>query len=265
MHGPSPSQQCANAPPQAARASRVACTIVAFNEADRIERAIRLVSGLVDEVVVVDSGSTDDTVALSKRLGARVVHRLWSGYGPRKRFACEQANTDWILNLDADEWLSDELREELARVLARPLPPTRCFRMRARVVYPRRDRSAPFAPFHNYIRLYNWKVMRFRDSLTHDEVAPTDDVVQLEGDLLLQSYRDFAHIVVKTIGYYRLQCEEGIAPSRLGLLRMAFELPYQFVKYYVFRRHIFGGADGFVYACALAVGRGARIFILREW
>ncbi len=245
--------------------NRIACTIIAYNEVDRIERAIRSVADLVDEIVVVDSGSTDGTVALSESLGARVVHHPWSGYGPQKRFACDVANADWILNLDADEWLSDNLREELARVFAHPLPPTRCFRMRARVVYPRRDRPAPFAPFHNYIRLYNWKVTRFRDSLTHDEVAPTDDVVQLEGDLLHRSYRDFAHIVIKTIGYYRLQRQEGIAPSQVGFLRMAFEFPFQFFKYYILRRHVFGGADGFAYATALSMGRWARIFILRGW
>jgi glycosyltransferase involved in cell wall biosynthesis len=262
---PSPSPHSDWAPAPTRRPNRVTCTIVAYNEADRIERAIRSVAGLVDETLVVDSGSTDETIALCKRLGARVVHHAWRGYGPQKRFACEQANADWILNLDADEWLSDELREELTRILAAPLPPTRCFRMRDRVVYPRRERPAPFAPFQNYIRLYNWKMTRFRDSLTHDVVEPTGDVVQLDGDLLHQSYRDFAHIVTKTIGYYRLQRQEGITPSRVGLLRMAFEFPFQFFKYYILRRHILGGADGFAYATALAMGRWARIFILRGW
>jgi hypothetical protein len=93
-------------------------------------------------------------------------------------------------------------------------------------------------------------------------VAPTADVAQLEGAILHRSYRDFAHIVTKTVGYYQLQRQEGVTPSRLSALRLVFELPYQFVKYYIFRRHIFGGADGFVYACALAMGRWARIFIL---
>ncbi len=241
------------------------CTIIACNEADRIERTLRSVSGLVDEIVVVDSGSSDDTIALAERFDARVVRHAWAGFGPQKRFAAEQSSSDWILNLDADEWLSDQSRAELAALLAAPLPPTRCFRFRVRVVYPRRDVPAPFAHFHNYIRLYNRTATRFRNSLTHDEVAPTDDVVQLSGAILHKSYRDFAHIVTKTIAYYRLQREEGVAPSRLGALRMVFELPYQFVKYYIFRRHIFGGADGFVYACALAAGRWARIFILRGW
>lgn len=241
------------------------CTIVACNEADRIERTLRSVSGLVDEIVVVDSGSSDGTVALAERYNARVLQHDWVGFGPQKRFAEDQSSSDWILNLDADEWLSDDLRAELAALLAKPQPPTRCFSFRVRVVYPRRDAPAPFAHYHNYIRLYNRTATRFRDSLTHDEVAPTQDVVQANGAILHKSYRDFAHIVTKTIGYYQLQREEGIAPSRLGALRLVFELPYQFVKYYIFRRHIFGGADGFAYASALAMGRWARIFILKGW
>lgn len=245
--------------------NRVTCAIVAYNEADRIERAIRSVAGLVDETLVVDSGSTDETVALCERLGARVVHRPWGGYGPQKRFAEEAASGDWILSLDADEWLSDELRDELTAILATPLPPTRCFRALVRVVYPRRAAPAPFAHCHKYIRLYNRTTTRFCNSLTHDVVAPTTDVVRLKGSILHKSYRDFAHVIVKTIGYYRMQREEGIAPSHVGNLRLLTELPYQFFRYYFLRRHIFGGADGFAYATALSIGRWARIFILKGW
>jgi glycosyltransferase involved in cell wall biosynthesis len=262
---PSSSSGSAGAPPLHGRPNRVTCAIVAYNEADRIERAIRSVAGLVDETLVIDSGSTDETVALCERLGARVVHQPWVGFGPQKRFAEEAASCDWILSLDADEWLTEDLRAELAAIFAAPLPPTRCFRARVRVVYPRREAPAPFAHYHKYIRLYNRTTARFRDSLTHDTVEPTDDVVQLNGDILHKSYRDFAHIITKTVGYYRLQREEGVKLSHVGSLRLFTELPYQFFKYYVLRRHIFGGADGFAYATALSIGRWARIFILKGW
>jgi hypothetical protein len=184
------------------------------------------------------------------------------GFGPQKRFAEEVAICDWILSLDADEWLSEELRAELAALLAAPLPQTRCFRALVRVVYPRREAPAPFARCHKYIRLCNRTTARFCASLTHDVVEPTVDIVQLKGDILHKSYRDFAHIVTKTIGYYCLQRDEGIAPSHVGLLRMFTEFPYQFFRYYILRRHIFGGADGFAYATALAMGRWARIFTI---
>lgn len=246
-------------------APRVTCTLITLNEADRIERAIRSVSGLVDEILVVDSGSSDDTVAICERLGAKVIYNVWTGYGPQKRFAEDYASHDWILNLDADEWLSEPLRAELSSVLSRPAPPTRSFRMRVRIVYPRRDAPAPFAHFHNYVRLYNRTATRFSASIAHDEVPPTEDVVQLQGDIWHKSYRDFAHIVTKTVSYYELQKKERNNPGMRFPVRALFEFPFQFFKYYIIRRHVFGGFDGFAYATALAIGRWCRVFILSGW
>jgi len=239
--------------------------MITLNEADRVERAIRSVEGIADEVLVVDSGSNDGTVALCERLGAKVIHNPWTGYGPQKRFAEDQASHDWILNLDADEWLSDGLRVELKDLLTRPLPATRSFRLKVRIVYPRRDRPAPFAHFHQYVRLYNRRTTRFCDSLTHDEVPPTDDLVELKSEMLHKSYRDFAHIVTKTISYYELQKTERRKRGLRLPLRAFVEFPFQFFKYYFIRRHIFGGADGFAYATALAIGRWCRVFILSGW
>ena len=82
---------------------RLSCCIIARDEADRLARCIEAVKGLADEVVVVDSGSTDRTVEIARDLGARVFHRDWDGYGPQKRYAEDCAAYDWVLNLDADE------------------------------------------------------------------------------------------------------------------------------------------------------------------
>ncbi len=248
-----------------ARSVGVSCTIIAFNEADRIARAIRSVKGIVDEVLVVDGGSTDETLAICRQLGAKVVHNDWVGFGPQKRFAEDVAKYDWILNIDADEWLSDALREELREILAQGPPPTRSFRVRVRIVYPKRETAAPFAPYHNYIRLYNRAATRFSASLAHDVVAPTADVVQLRAEIMHRSYRDVAHVITKTIGYYQLQNAEQKKLGASRYLRFVFEFPYQFLKYYILRRHIFGGLDGFVYSAALAMGRWARIFMLMGW
>src|SRR5690606_33257698 len=90
----------------------LSCCIIAENEGDRIARCIEAVRGIVDEVVVVDSGSKDDTVAKAEALGARVIYNAWVGYGPQKRFAEDCAQNDWILNLDADEIVTPELARE---------------------------------------------------------------------------------------------------------------------------------------------------------
>ena len=247
------------------RKTPVTCTIIAFNEADRVARAIASVAGIADEVIVVDSGSTEGTIALCQSLGARVLHNDWVGFGPQKRFAEDAAANDWILNLDADEWLSEELREELKALLAQEIPIARCFRIKTVIVYPNREMPAPFAHFHNYIRLYNRNTARFSPSLTHDVVAPTNDCAQLNADILHKSYRNAAHVLVKTISYFQLQIVEMKMPRRIAFVRMVFEFPFQFIKYYIARRHIFGGWNGFVYSSVLAMGRWMRIFILNGW
>ncbi len=243
----------------------VTCTIIAMNEADRIAHTIQSVNGLVSEVLVIDGGSSDDTVAVCERLGARVIHNPWHGFGPQKRLAEDQASHDWILNLDADEYLSPELCRELAQLLKSDIPNERAFRTRIRVVYPGHDMPTRFADYHNYIRLYNRTSTRFRNSLTHDEVLPTDDVVQLRGEILHRSYRAVSHIVRKFLDYAELQKAERGQTRKIGALRIAFELPFQFFKYYILRRHVFGGRAGFVYAMTLAVSRWLRLVMIAGW
>lgn len=92
--------------------------IITLNEESSIERCISSVP-FVSEIIVVDSGSTDNTKEIAEKLGAKVYHQDWLGYGAQKKFATQKARCKWVLSLDADEWLSDELRDEILEVLSR--------------------------------------------------------------------------------------------------------------------------------------------------
>src|SRR3954463_10532396 len=96
--------------------------IIAQNEADRIGDTIRAVRGLSDDVVVIDSGSTDGTQAAAEALGARVIYNPWPGYGPQKRFAEDQCRHKWMLNLDADEVTPPGLFQEIIALFANGEP-----------------------------------------------------------------------------------------------------------------------------------------------
>lgn len=243
----------------------ITCTIIAKNEADRIGRAIRSVTGLADEVLVVDSGSTDGTQALAVSLGARVISNPWTGFGPQKRFAEDHARNDWILNLDADEWLTDALRDELAALLAFRELPARAFKMRLKLVYPGRAGPAPFADFHTYVRLYDRRATRFSASPVHDEAPPTPDARRLQAPALHQSFRSISHLLRKELDYFELQ-GKTLKKRRLVLaLRLPVEFPFQFFRYYILRRHIFGGAYGLTLSLAMAFMRWMRLVILMGW
>ena len=211
----------------------VTCTIIAKNEVDRIERAILSVRDLVQEVIVVDSGSTDGTQALAERLGARVIHNDWVGYGPQKRFAEDQSKTDWIFNLDADEWLSEPLRAELRALFAGPSLPAATYKMRVTIVYPQRETPAPFADSTVCLRLYDRRVVRFSDSLVHDNVPETKDVVMLAGRIHHKSFRRLADVVRKELDYFELQAKEKRKGRLEMALRLPIEFPFQFFRYYI--------------------------------
>lgn len=244
---------------------KVSATIIARNEVDRIGRAIESLRGLVDEVVVIDSGSTDGTQALAESLGARLLHNDWVGYGPQKRFAEDQAKNDWIFNLDADEWLSEPLRDELRGLLSRDALPARTYKMRVTIVYPQREEPAPFADSTICLRLYDKRAARFSSSLVHDNVPEDAGTVMLEGRIYHKSFRRLADVVRKELAYFELQAVEK-RKNRAGLLlRLPIEFPWQFFRYYILARHVFGGLYGFAAASTIAFMRFMRLVIMLGW
>jgi len=193
-------------------------------------------------------------------MGARVIHNDWPGFGPQKRFAEDAAHHDWILNLDADEVLSDSLRDEILawkhRSQARPAG----YRFKQITVYPGKTKPRLWADYHHYVRLYDRRVMRFRDSLTHDEVEyQGHDVGTFSGDCLHYSYRSLGHLAAKLDSYTSLQARELKKAPWQMIVRRPFEYPLLFLRYYFARRHFTGGLYGLKAAHVIAKGRAARI------
>ena len=221
--------------------------------------------GLVDEILVVDSGSTDGTQALAAGLGARVVHNDWVGYGPQKRFAEDAARNDWILNLDADEWLTDALRDEIRALLDPGPPPASTYKMRVTIVYPQREAPAPFADSTICLRLYDKRRARFATSLVHDNVPEQPDTVLMAGRIDHKSFRGLADVVRKELAYFELQATEKCKSRAVLLARLPIELPFQFFRYYILSRHVFGGFYGFAVATTTAFCRFMRLVIMLKW
>lgn len=238
----------------------LSCFIVAMNEGDRIGRTILSVRDLVDEIVVVDSGSRDDTLKIAEDLGCRTVHNDWPGYGPQKRFGEDQCRHDMVLNLDADEVILPELANEIRALFADGVPRASFYRFRLLTVYPGSERPRPFADYHNYIRLYDRRMGRFSESPVHDLVDPGQhEVVQLSGVAWHYSYRSLSHLIAKLNGYTDLQARTARKGSALFGLRLVFEFPTAFFKYYVLRRHFTGGLRGFVFAFTFAAFKVFRL------
>lgn len=243
----------------------ISCFIIAKNEADRIGATIRSVASLVDEIVVVDSGSTDGTQAIARDLGARVMFNEWSGFGQQKRFAEEQCRNDWILNLDADEVVISELAAEIRTHFEAAPPTVAGFWVNDLVVYPGMTRPRPFARDHQFIRLYDRRRIRFKDSTLFDSVdAKGQSTAWLRAPLYHHSVRSFDDLIAKCDERASYNAGNAKAKNRTALaLRLLIEYPTQFLKYYLWRTHIFGGLKGLQFARIVAFYRYVRI--LRMW
>ena len=238
----------------------LSCCIIAQDEGDRIESCILAVKDIVDEVVVVDSGSKDDTVAKCEALGAKVIFHKWDGYGPQKRFAEECASNDWILNLDADELVTPELAREISALMQAPAGLLPAYRFKQVTVYPGKQRPRLWADYHNYVRLYDRRRVRFRESRVHDTVDTKDfPVGQLQGVAYHFSWRSIAHVRRKLESYTDLQAKE-LKKSRASVLaRLPIEYPVLFFRYYVLRRNITGGLTGIRITHEIARARTRRL------
>ena len=237
----------------------ISCCVITLNEADRIEACLRAAAQVADELLVVDSGSSDGTPDLARQLGARVLHRDWTGYGQQKRFAELEARHDWILSLDADEVLSPELQAEI-RDLCAETPPLAAYRLNIVAVHPGRDRPYWGAERYNVVRLFDRRRATYSEHPVHDRIETGSEAVgQLSAPVLHYSWRSLAHLRAKLEAYADYQVEVLRKPALALALRLPFEYPLTFAKYLILRRLISSGWTGVRISHMTAVVRTRRI------
>ena len=202
--------------------------------------------GFADEILVVDSGSIDGTVGLAARKGARVVQKEWLGYGRQKQYAVEQASHDWVLCIDADERVSQQLRASIEKALAAPVSPV--YRM------PRRNRFLGrwLAHGEGYPdwspRLFNRLNARWSDDLVHEKVLFAVTPGTLEGDLLHDSYDDLSTYLERQNRYTTLAARQAYEQGRsANVLYLLFSPVVRFIKFYIMRLGFLDGLPGLMH------------------
>ena len=242
----------------------ISCFIIAQDEADRITNTIESVIDFVDEVIVIDSGSTDGTQDLARQLGCKVFFNKWKGYGPQKRFGEDCAKNEWLLNLDADEYLSDQIKSEILQIFDDNNKHYNFFSMKVTPIYPNWKKPRLFSASHQCVRLYNKRFGRFSNSPVHDSVETNNSkIFYFKNHVYHNSVRSFKHLIEKEESYIQLQSKTLKDKNKIFLfLRIFVEFPLAFIKYYFIRRHFTGALTGLVTALVLAYYRWKRVIVL---
>jgi (heptosyl)LPS beta-1,4-glucosyltransferase len=225
---------------------KLTVTVITRNEAANIEGALESVKW-ADEIVVVDSHSSDETVDLAARYAARIVKHDWAGYSAQRNYAAEIASHDWILALDADERVPPTLAAEIQRIM-REGSILGGYRM-PRVSYylGRWIRGTDWYPDYQ-LRLYDRRVGRFNGKRVHESVElQYGRPGTLEHDLQHFPYRDISDHVTSIDHYTTLAAEEWFAEGRrTNPFEAGMHPPAAFLRNYVVRRGFRDGTAGFL-------------------
>lgn len=199
-----------------------------------------------DEILLVDSGSSDNTKEIASRHGARVIHQDWLGFGPQKNFAVEAAHHNWILSIDADERVSPELRDAIQRELLAPQYRTYHMARRNRFMG-RWLRHGEGYPDWS-LRLFHRAHARWSDDVVHEKVLTDAPTGVLSGDLLHESQHTVADYLTKQNAYTTLQAQNLYrSGKRATPLRLVASPLLRFVKFYVLRLGFLDGLPGLVH------------------
>lgn len=225
--------------------TKLTVTVITLNEAANIEACLASVKW-ADELLVVDSHSTDDTVTRAKTAGARVIVRDWPGYAAQKNFAAGEAAHDWILSVDADERVTPDLAEEIRNLLSgSPEPPG--FRIpRMTWHLGRWIRTTDWYPDYQ-LRLYDRRRARWKAKRVHESVEADGQPGQLAHDLKHLAYRDISHHYQTMDRYTTLAADEMFDNGRRATFTDLTVHPWAaFVRNYVLRRGFRDGRAGFI-------------------
>jgi glycosyltransferase involved in cell wall biosynthesis len=225
---------------------RISATIITLDEEANLGRCLASLRGVADEVVVLDSGSRDRTGAIAREGGAVFVHQPWLGYGPQKNAASDRATHEWILSLDADEALSEPLREAILAV-KRDGPRADAYELNRLNWYCGAFlRHSGWYPDRK-VRLWRKGAARWADASIHElvEVSPGATVERLGGDLLHYTIHDRAQHLRTIERFTTLSAEALLRDGKAGQAWKRFVSPgVTFLRGYVLKAGFLDGRAG---------------------
>lgn len=244
----------------------ISATLIVYNEEHNITNALQSLSW-ADEIVVVDSGSTDATLEICRQYTDRILHRDWTGYVDQKNYATDNARNNWIFSLDADERISPELRDEIVDLAASGFP-KRGYKI-PRIAYFMGQwiKHGDWYPDYQ-LRLFNRQHGKWQGGRVHESVKINEDPGYLKGDIYHYTYRSLSDYLRRLEIYSNLAAFDYQQKGKqAGLFKLFFNPAATFLKAYLLKRGFLDGTPGFAVAVMGAVSvffKYAKLYELRR-
>ena len=241
---------------------KVSAVIITYNEEHNLRQLLPLLFWC-DEIIIVDSGSTDKTLDICRFYDCKVYYREFEGYGLQKKYALSLSKNDWVLSLDADEMLSHELIAEIRKEMSNPsadgyyIPMVFVF-MGKEFRYGKENSKY-------FLRLFNRTRGDFSADKVHEQIRVDGCCKKFSGNIYHYSYRDFTQYFDKFNRYSTLAAEAAyMRGKKRSLLAILFALPFNFFKHYFLEGNFMNGAGGFYWSVLSSFYHFTKYIKLRE-
>jgi glycosyltransferase involved in cell wall biosynthesis len=233
---------------------------VTLNEEERLPHVLDKVKLVADEIIIVDSGSTDRTKEVAEKYGAKFIYHEWRSIGHQVSFAESCCSNRWVLAVAGDEVLSDELVEDILKI-KEGANPADGYKIRVGDVYPGIEKPSRWVKHMNLVRLYNRDKLRMSGKYGHDDVVPADPavkpkVVQLDSFIIHYGFWGVAHLVAKRNRHSDMQRNRAVAEHKnYPPFRMVGAILPNIFKFFVLDRMFIYGWWGLINSVSLAFTR----------
>lgn len=227
----------------------ISVVIITKNEAHIIGNTLKSLQPVISDIVIVDSGSTDDTISICKQMNATVIETDWSGYGINKNRGIAAAKYDWILSLDADEAIDETLQQSLLQLSLQN--ESEVFDIRFKNFFCNKWIRFGEWGFDWHIRLFNRRKVHWNNVAVHENLVFPEDVVvsKLKGNILHYTVQSRQEYDAKTDHYARMNAKKyAEAGKRPNIFKQYFSPVFAFVQHYIFRLGFLDGREGFIIA-----------------
>jgi glycosyltransferase involved in cell wall biosynthesis len=219
--------------------------IICQNEEKHIRRVLESVKDF-EEIIVVDSGSSDATLDIAKEYTEKIFHQEWLGFAKQKEYAKSLCTSEWVLNLDADEEVTPLLKEEITKTIQ----DGDCDGLEIRISSQYLGAfNSPLSKFNTRVRFFRKAIGYYPEKMVHESIVIDGKTKQAKGFILEYGVMDLKTHIAKINEYSSLRAQEKAAKGkRSALLKLLFVMPVAFLKAYVLKRGFINGKRGFIAA-----------------